>query len=133
MQTTGFIVFLLSVLAVSNGFAPTVQTRLFASRPSTAALYMAGEVKISAKMVSELRQKTDSPMMECKKALIEAEGDFAAAEEILRVKLGRCCLKKSSFLNSASNVQFIIHIFSTQEAKHQKKLVVLLLKVLLLP
>jgi elongation factor Ts len=39
-------------------------------------------------MVAELRAKTDAPMMECKKALTEAEGDMARAEEILRVKLG---------------------------------------------
>jgi len=39
-------------------------------------------------MVAELRAKTDAPMMECKKALTEAEGDAARAEEILRVKLG---------------------------------------------
>jgi len=39
-------------------------------------------------MVAELRGKTDAPMMECKKALTEAEGDMVRAEEILRVKLG---------------------------------------------
>jgi elongation factor Ts len=39
-------------------------------------------------MVAELRGKTDAPMMECKKALTEADGDMAKAEEILRVKLG---------------------------------------------
>jgi elongation factor Ts len=39
-------------------------------------------------MVAELRGKTDAPMMECKKALTEADGDLARAEEILRVKLG---------------------------------------------
>src|SRR5690554_7358059 len=39
-------------------------------------------------MVKELREKTDAPMMECKKALTEADGDIARAEEILRVKLG---------------------------------------------
>ena len=43
---------------------------------------------ITASMVAELRAKTDAPMMECKKALTEAEGDFEKAEEILRVKLG---------------------------------------------
>ena len=40
---------------------------------------------ITAAMVGELRAKTDAPMMECKKALSEAEGDMARAEEILRV------------------------------------------------
>jgi elongation factor Ts len=39
-------------------------------------------------MVAELRAKTDAPMMECKKALTEADGDLTRAEEILRVKLG---------------------------------------------
>jgi len=44
--------------------------------------------EITAGMVKELREKTDAPMMECKKALAEANGDMAKAEEILRVKLG---------------------------------------------
>ncbi|HWH74796.1 MAG TPA: translation elongation factor Ts [Methylibium sp.] len=43
---------------------------------------------ITASMVAELRAKTDAPMMECKKALTEADGDIGRAEEILRVKLG---------------------------------------------
>ena len=43
---------------------------------------------ITASMVADLRAKTDAPMMECKKALTEAQGDMAKAEEILRVKLG---------------------------------------------
>ena len=44
--------------------------------------------QIKASEVKALRDKTDAPMMECKKALIEAEGKFEKAEEILRVKLG---------------------------------------------
>jgi elongation factor Ts len=43
---------------------------------------------ITASMVAELRGKTDAPMMECKRALTEADGNMAKAEEILRVKLG---------------------------------------------
>jgi elongation factor Ts len=43
---------------------------------------------ITASLVAELRAKTDAPMMECKKALTEADGDLARAEELLRVKLG---------------------------------------------
>jgi len=43
---------------------------------------------ITASMVGALRAKTDAPMMECKKALAEAEGDMDRAEELLRVKLG---------------------------------------------
>ena len=44
--------------------------------------------EITASLVKELREKTDAPMMECKKALTEAGGDLAKAEELLRVKLG---------------------------------------------
>ncbi len=43
---------------------------------------------ISASMVAQLRGKTDAPMMECKRALTEADGDMVKAEELLRVKLG---------------------------------------------
>jgi elongation factor Ts len=43
---------------------------------------------ITASMVAELRGKTDAPMMECKRALTEADGNMAKAEELLRVKLG---------------------------------------------
>ncbi|NYT57680.1 elongation factor Ts [Alcaligenaceae bacterium] len=52
--------------------------------------------QITASMVKELREKTDAPMMECKKALTEAEGDLARAEEILRVKLGNKASKAAT-------------------------------------
>jgi elongation factor Ts len=51
---------------------------------------------ISASMVAELRAKTDAPMMECKKALTEAEGNMEKAEELLRVKLGSKAAKAGS-------------------------------------
>ena len=51
---------------------------------------------ITASMVAELRAKTDAPMMECKKALTEADGDLAKAEELLRVKLGTKAGKAAS-------------------------------------
>ncbi len=51
---------------------------------------------ITASMVAQLRGKTDAPMMECKKALTEAAGDMAKAEEILRVKLGNKAGKAAS-------------------------------------
>ncbi|MEJ2768097.1 translation elongation factor Ts [Mycetohabitans sp. B46] len=51
---------------------------------------------ITASMVAELRAKTDAPMMECKKALIEADGDMARAEELLRVKLGNKASKAAA-------------------------------------
>ena len=51
---------------------------------------------ITASMVAELRAKTDAPMMECKKALTEADGDLGKAEEILRVKLGNKATKAAT-------------------------------------
>ena len=51
---------------------------------------------ITASMVAELRAKTDAPMMECKKALTEADGNFEKAEELLRVKLGSKAGKAAS-------------------------------------
>src|SRR5947199_3843423 len=52
--------------------------------------------EITASMVKDLREKTDAPMMECKKALTEAGGDAVKAEEILRVKLGSKASKAAS-------------------------------------
>jgi elongation factor Ts len=52
--------------------------------------------EITASMVKELREKTDAPMMECKKALTEAGGDMDRAEEILRVKLGNKASKAAT-------------------------------------
>jgi elongation factor Ts len=52
--------------------------------------------EITAAMVKELREKTDAPMMECKKALAEAGGDMTKAEEILRVKLGNKASKAAA-------------------------------------
>jgi len=52
--------------------------------------------EITAGMVKELREKTDAPMMECKKALAEAGGDMVKAEEILRVKLGNKASKAAA-------------------------------------
>jgi elongation factor Ts len=51
---------------------------------------------ITASMVGALRAKTDAPMMECKKALTEADGDMDKAEELLRVKLGSKAGKAAS-------------------------------------
>ena len=52
--------------------------------------------EITASTVMALRGKTDAPMMDCKKALIEAEGDAQRAEEILRVRFGNKASKASS-------------------------------------
>ncbi|MEF9995656.1 MAG: translation elongation factor Ts [Burkholderiaceae bacterium] len=63
---------------------------------------------ITASMVKELREKTDAPMMECKKALTEADGDLAKAEEILRVKLGNKASKAAARVTAEGVVA--IHI-----------------------
>jgi len=52
--------------------------------------------EITASMVRELRDKTDAPMMECKKALVEAGGDPAKAEELLRIRLGNKASKAAT-------------------------------------
>ncbi len=63
---------------------------------------------ITAAMVGELRAKTDAPMMECKKALTEADGDMARAEEILRVKLGSKASKAASRITAEGVVSAYI-------------------------
>ena len=63
---------------------------------------------ITASMVAELRAKTDAPMMECKKALTEADGDMAKAEEILRVKLGTKAGKAASRVTAEGAVAAFI-------------------------
>jgi len=61
---------------------------------------------ITASMVAELRGKTDAPMMECKRALTEAEGDSVKAEEILRVRLGSKAGKASSRVTAEGVVAY---------------------------
>jgi elongation factor Ts len=63
---------------------------------------------ITASMVAELRAKTDAPMMECKKALTEAEGNMDKAEEILRVKLGNKAGKAASRVTAEGVVSIFI-------------------------
>ena len=69
---------------------------------------------ITASMVAELRGKTDAPMMECKKALTEAEGDMGRAEELLRVKLGSKASKAAARVTAEGIVA--VHIDGTQGA-----------------
>ena len=61
---------------------------------------------ITAAMVKELRVKTDAPMMECKKALTEADGNMEQAEEILRVKLGNKATKAASRITADGVIAF---------------------------
>ncbi|MEN9383766.1 MAG: hypothetical protein RL323_909 [Pseudomonadota bacterium] len=64
---------------------------------------------ITASMVAELRAKTDAPMMECKKALTEADGNMEKAEEILRVKLGNKAGKAASRVTAEGVVSTYIN------------------------
>ncbi len=64
---------------------------------------------ITASMVAELRAKTDAPMMECKKALTEADGDMVKAEELLRVKLGSKASKAAARVTAEGVVATAIH------------------------
>ena len=68
---------------------------------------------ITAAMVKELRVKTDAPMMECKKALTEADGDMARAEELLRVKLG----KKASKASARIAAEGVVSIYVSEDGK----------------
>ena len=69
--------------------------------------------EITASMVKELREKTDAPMMECKKALSEAAGDMDKAEEILRVKLGN----KASKAATRVTAEGIVGVYISADAK----------------
>ena len=69
--------------------------------------------EITAAMVKELREKTDAPMMECKKALTEAAGDLNKAEEILRIKLG----SKASKAASRITAEGIVAVSIADDAK----------------
>jgi elongation factor Ts len=69
--------------------------------------------EITAALVKELREKTDAPMMECKKALTEAAGDLAKAEEILRVKLGN----KASKAAARVTAEGLIGLFISADGK----------------
>jgi elongation factor Ts len=61
-------------------------------------------------MVKELREKTGAGMMDCKKALAEAGGDFAKAEDVLRKKGLSAAAKKSSRAATEGAVASYIHM-----------------------
>ena len=66
--------------------------------------------EISAKIVKELRDKTSAGMMDCKKALQEADGDFQKAEEALKKKGLAVADKKSSRIATEGIVEAYIHM-----------------------
>ena len=69
--------------------------------------------EITAKMVGELREMTGLGMMECKKALVEAEGDIKKAEEILRIKSGN----KASKLAGRTAAEGVVAAFISDDKK----------------
>jgi len=69
--------------------------------------------EITASMVRDLRDKTDAPMMECKKALVEARGDQAKAEELLRVRLGNKATKAAS----RTAAEGVVAVYIASDAK----------------
>jgi len=69
--------------------------------------------EITASMVKDLRDKTDAPMMDCKKALTEAGGDMDKAEEILRVKFGSKATKAAGRIAAEG----IVGIYISPDAK----------------
>lgn len=66
--------------------------------------------EISASLVKELREKTNAGMMDCKRALTEAKGDLAAAEDILRKKGIASAGRKSSRVAKEGAVASYIHL-----------------------
>ena len=66
--------------------------------------------EITAKMVQELREKTGAGMMDCKKVLTEAGGDFTKAEELLRKKGLSAAARRSSRAATEGAVQSYIHM-----------------------
>ena len=65
---------------------------------------------ISAQMVNELRTATGAGLLDCKKALTEANGDVAAATTILRKKLGNKLDKLSSRATKEGLIESYIHV-----------------------
>ena len=68
---------------------------------------------ITASMVKELREATGLGMMECKKALVEANGDFKVAEEQMRIKSGA----KASKASSRVTAEGVVGAFITVDGK----------------
>lgn len=69
--------------------------------------------EITAGMVKELREATGLGMMDCKKALVETDGDFKAAEELLRIKSGAKASKAASRVASEG----VVGIFISADGK----------------
>src|SRR5260221_13554572 len=78
--------------------------------PTTAPASPEGDNNISPELVKQLRDKTNAGMMDCKKALVEAKGDLAAAETILRKKGAASASKKASREAKEGVIGSYIHV-----------------------
>ena len=67
-------------------------------------------MQISPKIVKQLRDKTNAGMMDCKRALAEAQGDLTKAEMILRTKGIATASKKASRVTKEGLVASSIHL-----------------------
>ncbi|SHE32784.1 MULTISPECIES: translation elongation factor Ts [Caloramator] len=70
-------------------------------------------MQITAKMVSELRERTGAGMMDCKKALVQAEGDMEKAIEILREKGLAAAAKKAGRVAAEG----VVETYITEDGK----------------
>ncbi|MDO8624078.1 MAG: elongation factor Ts [bacterium] len=66
-------------------------------------------MEITTEIVKQLRDRTGVSVMQCKKALEEAEGDVAKAEEILRKHSGASALKKHDRTLGAGTISSYVH------------------------
>jgi elongation factor Ts len=71
---------------------------------------MKATTDINPQLVKQLREKTNAGMMDCKRALAEAEGDLAKAETILRTKGIASASKKASRVTKEGIVASYIHL-----------------------
>ena len=64
---------------------------------------------ISAAQVKALRDKTSLPMMECKRALVEAEGDEDRAIEVLREQFKKVLVKRAENATSEGRIVILLN------------------------
>src|SRR5210317_1632909 len=64
---------------------------------------------IDAKVVKELRERTGLPMMQCKKALTETDGDLDKAADLLAMQGAKLAEKKAGRATSEGTIGFYLH------------------------
>jgi len=65
--------------------------------------------EIKATMVKELREKTGAPFLDCKNALVETDGDFEKASEVLRIKGVAKASKKTTRKTDQGIISSYVH------------------------